>query len=271
MWIEAALQGRIRRLQARRQAGSRRLWLSKSSSCRWSKRPRRGFGQGVGAAARDNLDDSARGMSAASRCLASCPASAAPALYERFSKARNTRGIRLRSFHCRMKAGGFHRLFEDKPVLLRLIATHDAAVDRHVARIRAAARCRSAGDPAREFPESGDSRVEAIEGDLSDPHNGGRSVRIVTFADGARLVYKPKDLRLDVAWHGLIERLNRADPPVALKAVTHHGPQRLWLDRIHRSCRMHRRGLRARDFSGALAPGWRCCTSSPPPTCIRRT
>ena len=63
------------------------------------------------------------------------------------------------------------------------------------------------------------SRVARIEGDLADPHNGGRSVQIVRFEDGSRVVYKPKDLRLDVAWHSLIERLNRAEPPIALKAV----------------------------------------------------
>ena len=53
----------------------------------------------------------------------------------------------------------------------------------------------------------------------SDPHNGGRSVRIVTFADGARVVYKPKDLRLDIVWLKLIEQLNAAGPPIDLKAM----------------------------------------------------
>ena len=64
-----------------------------------------------------------------------------------------------------------------------------------------------------------DSRVAKIEGDLSDPHNGGHSVQIVSFEDGSRVVYKPKDLRLDVAWYALVERLNRAEPPLELKAV----------------------------------------------------
>ena len=43
--------------------------------------------------------------------------------------------------------------------------------------------------------------------------------RSCSFEDGSRVVYKPKDLRLDVAWHALIERLNRADAPIELKAV----------------------------------------------------
>ncbi len=61
--------------------------------------------------------------------------------------------------------------------------------------------------------------VVKIEGEISDSHNGGRSVQIVTFADGQRVVYKPKDLRLDVAWQKLIDQLNGAEPPLDLKAV----------------------------------------------------
>ena len=118
-----------------------------------------------------------------------------------------------------MKAGGFRLLFEDKPVLLRLIA---CATRQWI-------------DTSREFVlrldadlaalqhdilrSGGDGGVAKIEGGLSDPHNGGRAVLIVTFTDGARVAYKPKDLRLDVAWHELIERLNRANPPVTLQAA----------------------------------------------------
>ena len=118
-----------------------------------------------------------------------------------------------------MQSGGFCRLFEDKPVLLRLLATlarqwldtSREFVDRLAADLPTI---------RRDLLRAGaDNRVVAIERDLSDPHNGGRSVHIVRFGDGASIVYKPKDLRLDVAWHRLIERLNRADPPVALKAV----------------------------------------------------
>ena len=150
-----------------------------------------------------------------------------PAIYERFVKARNAgetppRGggtSRYDQFVADMKAGGFRQLFEEKPVLLRLLATLT----------------RQWIDTSREFvlrlnadlaamrqtllPAGAGSRVAKIEGDLSDPHNAGHSVQIVSFEDGARVVYKPKDLRLDVAWHALIERLNRAKPPVDLKAV----------------------------------------------------
>jgi type 2 lantibiotic biosynthesis protein LanM len=157
----------------------------------------------------------------------------APALYERFDQARKaaaatdaavpqeTNGTtRYDQFVAEMKGGGFRRLFEDKPVLLRLVSTLT----------------RQWIETAREFvlrldadlaaihsdilPAGAAAKVAAIEGDLSDPHNGGRSVRIVTFEDGARVVYKPKDLRLDVAWRDLVERLNHQnDAPMVLRAV----------------------------------------------------
>jgi type 2 lantibiotic biosynthesis protein LanM len=63
------------------------------------------------------------------------------------------------------------------------------------------------------------SAVVAIEGDLSDPHNGGHSVQIVRFEDGSRVVYKPKDLRVDAAWYALVQQLNNADAPATLKAM----------------------------------------------------
>jgi type 2 lantibiotic biosynthesis protein LanM len=155
----------------------------------------------------------------------------APPLYERFAAARGEMPTEAAPtgpgastalydrFVADMKAGGFRRLFEEKPVLLRLIATltrqwieavHEFAsrLDVDIEAIRR--------DLIR---RDGHARVARIAGDLSDRHNGGRSVFIVTFEDGARAVYKPKDLRLDVAWHALIARLNASTPPLDLRAA----------------------------------------------------
>ena len=139
-------------------------------------------------------------------------------MYRRFADARSAGMARYDQFIADMKSGGFRALFEDKPVLLRLLAT---LTRQWIDTSRELVLRLDADLPAirREFLPSGGGRIVAIEGDLSDPHNGGRSVQIVRFADGARIVYKPKDLRLDAAWYGLIERLNAADPPVVLKAV----------------------------------------------------
>jgi type 2 lantibiotic biosynthesis protein LanM len=157
----------------------------------------------------------------------------AAAIYERFAKARQADGApgetarpqrsdgtsRYERFVADMKAGGFRLLFEDKPVLLRLIA---CITRQWIDTSRELVLRLHADLPAirRDILKSGGaSRIAKIEGGLADPHNDGRSVQIVAFEDGARVVYKPKDLRLDIAWHDVVARLNRADPPIALKAV----------------------------------------------------
>jgi type 2 lantibiotic biosynthesis protein LanM len=156
---------------------------------------------------------------------------AAP-LYERFAKARKdaapaatpqpqsgTGTAVYDRFVVDMKAGGFRRLFEDKPVQLRLLAT---LVRQWIDTSREFVLRLDADLPALRrdlLDNAAAEKVAKIEGELSDPHNFGRSVKIVTFADGTRTVYKPKDLRLDIVWHDMIERLNRADPPVTLQAV----------------------------------------------------
>ena len=180
----------------------------------------------------DNLNESARACLRFS-LLKELSSLSTPAIYERFVLARKASGTppaaakpqqeagtsRYDQFVVEMEAGGFRHLFEDKPVLLRLIASVTRQwidtsrefvlrLDADLATIRRAT-----------LHVGADSRVAKIEGDLSDPHNSGHSVQIVSFEDGSRIVYKPKDLRLDVAWYALVERLNRAEPPLELKAV----------------------------------------------------
>jgi type 2 lantibiotic biosynthesis protein LanM len=157
----------------------------------------------------------------------------APALYERFAKDRKARSAQGHEalpgqqgatayydrFIAEMKTGGLRRLFEEKPVLLRLIATVTrqwletsrefvTRLDVDLATIR------------RDLLQSkADCLVARIEGGLSDPHHGGRSVLTVEWENGARVVYKPKDLRLDSQWHALVGRLNRAGAPIELRAM----------------------------------------------------
>jgi type 2 lantibiotic biosynthesis protein LanM len=61
--------------------------------------------------------------------------------------------------------------------------------------------------------------VATVLTDLSDPHRGGKTVSILTFGSGHKVVYKPKDLNVDVAWSGLIDWLNSHGAPVALRPV----------------------------------------------------
>jgi type 2 lantibiotic biosynthesis protein LanM len=157
----------------------------------------------------------------------------APALYELFAQARKkdppssqpaerpngVSTLRYGQFVADMQAGGFRRLFESKPVLLRLMAVVtrqwiDTASE-FVTRLN-----EDLTAITRNILQSGDAgAVVMIEGDRSDRHSGGRSVLIVSFENGSRVVYKPKNLQIDAAWLALVEQLNAAGTPVDLKAA----------------------------------------------------
>ena len=156
-----------------------------------------------------------------------------PAIYERFTKARKGNGPPSATpaqsnhssrpsydrFVAEMKTGGFRSLFEDKPGLLRLMAlvTRQWIDTSRELVLRLDADLPTIGHTILNSGAS--SQITEIEGDLSDPHNGGHAVQIISFEDGSKIVYKPKDLQLDVSWYALVERLNRATPPIELRAV----------------------------------------------------
>jgi type 2 lantibiotic biosynthesis protein LanM len=155
----------------------------------------------------------------------------APILYEQFVGSLNlraatqprsnnrTRRIRYQAFVANMKSGGFRRVFEEKPILLRLIAT----LVRQWVDGSAELLMRLGSDLPSIYSDllcrQVISRVVAIDSGQSDPHNAGRSVCILRFEDGARVVYKPKHLHVDAAWHGLVSRLNCSGAPTTLKAM----------------------------------------------------
>ncbi|MEM7155121.1 MAG: type 2 lanthipeptide synthetase LanM family protein [Myxococcota bacterium] len=49
-----------------------------------------------------------------------------------------------------------------------------------------------------------ETRVARLDGGISDRHNGGRSVLIVTMGEGTKVVYKPRPLGIEVAWFDLL-------------------------------------------------------------------
>ena len=149
-----------------------------------------------------------------------CTLCAAP-LYERFSRS----GSGYDEFIDEMKSGGLERLFDEKPVLLRLIASLTRqwleTTREYVLRLDADLH----GVRRDILQMRTDSKVTKVEGGLSDPHRGGRTVLSIEFDDGRRVMYKPKDLRLDVAWRAMVERLNPL-APVQLRAplaIAHDG------------------------------------------------
>ena len=147
------------------------------------------------------------------KLLGDVSALCAPVLYERFAEARN-----YGNFIAEMAPGGFLRLLDDKPVLLRLLAslTRQWLDTTHEFVTRLQTDIDAIRRDLLNVPHAG--AVARIQGGLSDPHRGGRSVLVVEFDDGLRALYKPKDLRIDAAWQRLVERLN-ARAPIDLRVA----------------------------------------------------
>ncbi len=82
-----------------------------------------------------------------------------------------------------------------------------------------------------------------IQQGLSDPHNGGQAVSVLRFAsvdgsDVVRVVYKPKDMRVDSAYHQTLEHLNRcSDLPPLRNLSIHCGDDYGYMEHVeHRLC-----------------------------------
>ena len=62
-------------------------------------------------------------------------------------------------------------------------------------------------------------KVSQIQTSLSDPHNQGRTVILLTFESGLKLVYKPKDLGLEAAWNQFLDWCNHHSQLLELKVI----------------------------------------------------
>jgi type 2 lantibiotic biosynthesis protein LanM len=62
-------------------------------------------------------------------------------------------------------------------------------------------------------------KVVEIQSNLSDPHKRGRCVIALTFESGLKLVYKPRNLDLEVAYNELLEWCNQQDVPLHFKIL----------------------------------------------------
>ncbi|MEH2382894.1 MAG: type 2 lanthipeptide synthetase LanM family protein [Nostoc sp.] len=112
---------------------------------------------------------------------------------------------------------GFLSLFEKYSVLGRLVAT---TIDFWV-ESNAELLIRLATDwstiQERFSPDQTLNQVVDIAAGLSDGHKRGRSVAILTFDTGLKLVYKPKDLALEVAFGTLLQWYNQHEVDLTFK------------------------------------------------------
>ncbi len=52
-------------------------------------------------------------------------------------------------------------------------------------------------------------KLRSVQNSLGDSHQGGKSVSLLEFESGKKLLYKPKDLRIVSAFHAFLEELNQ--------------------------------------------------------------
>jgi type 2 lantibiotic biosynthesis protein LanM len=122
-------------------------------------------------------------------------------------------------FVAQMQAGGLVQFFQEYCVLARAIARLmsnwiDAGAEFLT---RLASDLDALG--ARFQPEQALGKVERLAAGLSDPHHGGRSVAIITFDSGLRIVYKPKSMQTEEAYSQLLEWLNAAGTSLPLRGL----------------------------------------------------
>jgi type 2 lantibiotic biosynthesis protein LanM len=68
-------------------------------------------------------------------------------------------------------------------------------------------------------PNSQLGKIITIHSNLSDPHNRGRSAISIEFESGLKLVYKPKNLGLEVAYNQFLDWCNRHGAPLPFKVI----------------------------------------------------
>lgn len=80
-------------------------------------------------------------------------------------------------------------------------------------------------------PETDPGLLVEAQGGQGDPHRGGRSVFLLRFASGFRLVYKPKSLAVDAAFQSLLQWINDQgfEPEFRLLRLLDRGPYG-WLE-----------------------------------------
>jgi type 2 lantibiotic biosynthesis protein LanM len=139
-------------------------------------------------------------------------------LVSRLQKATDIRSQQnYQNFINYMLNGGLLTFFQEYSVLARLVAT---AVDLWVdATGEFISRLALDLSEIQSTFQSGSElgKVTAIQPDLSDRHHGGRSVMVLTFASGLKLVYKPKDLSTEKAYVKLLAWLNQHNISLSFK------------------------------------------------------
>lgn len=110
-------------------------------------------------------------------------------------------------------------LFEEYPLLARRVAARlDAWVEVSLELVSRLCADRAAIEDAFNQGQPLGQLVQVRTG-MGDAHRGGRSVTIVTFEGGLRIVYKPRSLSADLHFQQLLDWINQRDDVVAFRTL----------------------------------------------------
>ncbi|WP_164992315.1 type 2 lanthipeptide synthetase LanM family protein [Streptomyces sp. L2] len=112
------------------------------------------------------------------------------------------------------------RLFASYPVLPGLLAREAYGTAQALAELLDRLRADRAVLEHGLLPDAGTARLTGVDLGAGDRHGGGRSVAVLRFSDGRRLVYKPRPLGLHQCWNGLLDWFRTALPDLAPRGVT---------------------------------------------------
>ncbi len=138
------------------------------------------------------------------------------------SKSTSSR-VKYYEFVCQILQDGMLAFFQKYPVLGRIVATTIdywvEAIAEFIVRLQADFLTLEQVFQPQQLEGAGLGKVTEFYLSLSDPHNQGRSVIVLTFESGLNLVYKPKNMGLENAYNQFLDWCNQNGVPLAFKVL----------------------------------------------------
>ncbi len=164
-----------------------------------------------------------------------------------------------RAFVMHLLRGGWSDVFERYPVLARLMTCSTLQWIENTALL-----CeRIADDMPRLRKRFGtlELPVRSVAAGLSDRHHDGQSVARLTFANGERLIYKPRSVKPEIFFNTVLQWMNRHGLPLSLETVRCLDRGRYgWMEFVsHRDCTTTDEASRFYQRAGALLAALHAC------------
>jgi type 2 lantibiotic biosynthesis protein LanM len=130
----------------------------------------------------------------------------------------STSSTSYHAFTRALLASGLLDLFRVYPVVARLLATAVEAWVEATAELRERL-ARDLADIERLLSDRVPGTVVGVRTGLSDPHRGGRTVALLTFESGFRVIYKPRNVGMEVSFNRVLEWCNQHDDGLPFRTL----------------------------------------------------